>query len=432
MHKTSNNNIKMRIGGKSLKFKPSSNSLNILGGENSKYIISENIINLKDYKECIVIGDIHGDISVFYNVLKMTGKFEIDDKKLKQFLKNNNLKNDNKSPIEQFEENINKCGRGTEWDKALSSCIKWKDNNRVVENSKGSVVIFDGDLFDAYRGEGTIYNKLGYGTCCNSVTQEEILNTIWNLKERERRNRIIWVLGNHDMFNLNEKEKNSKYIPENLMDKKWYDMYLNIKPVGCVLLKNGGKYIYVCHGGISQTWIDKMQEITHSENGKNNSNELIVTMTNMIYSSAIIEANGGKQDDFSKQLATTYTNFIESGDSKYLPTWCRPITKNSEINNPKIFGEDVTQIIAHTILNDGDDICTCNKNENLGDWTTLGSNICRTDFGMGRSLVNNNKYKTFGIIHLKAGENGGDIEKKYTIDKRLLNGDYDFVNLSER
>ena len=73
---------------------------------------------------CFVIGDIHSDISVFYQTLILTKKVKIDEKKLRLKLKMN---------LAQFEEEINKCDRNAKIDDMLKYLLVW-DAQKNEEN----------------------------------------------------------------------------------------------------------------------------------------------------------------------------------------------------------------------------------------------------------------------------------------------------------
>ena len=420
-YKIGNTVYKKQIGG-------SNNDIELTEIGN-KYIDSPSIITLDERKIVTVIGDIHGDISVFYKALLMTGLFE-------------NCRY-HEQGNKEFENNIHKCQRKNEIDTYMVNALKWKD---CVENN---IVIFDGDLFDAKREYNNEPNFTG--VCCNEKTQISILNTIYKLKEDANNNQgndMIWVLGNHDMFNLIEKEgKSNFYVPNKLfaMRKQWVEKYKEIKPVACVLLKSEvfekpTKYIYICHGGICQEWINELlNNYSHVAPNIILKPEFVTILTNTVYDLYIKKENridkirGDPRID--NQFDDILSNIYENVTRNILPTWCRPIDPAKEeisIPPPEIEGEYVSQIVAHTVVsNNHKKYCICmdkhtNDNE-YNKWTDFRDGICRTDFGMGRSIRKHvtSISKKIGFIQIK--KENQSIQKKYIEENILEDYNYDFT-----
>jgi hypothetical protein len=188
--------------------------------------------------ELYVIGDIHGDFYALKQALIMTGCVLFSDIKTTDIVK-------------QYGEEI----------LLIDGCDYYKNEDIVWnKNKKDCIIVFAGDLIDRCRN---IINNV-----CSLVVHDEdcdykILKLLLDLNNKAKLydSKIIIVLGNHEIMNLEEK---LNYVSRKALinlDSRKSNIALLIKEnkdnlYGVVRI---GKYI-ICHGGINPNFLEENKQ----------------------------------------------------------------------------------------------------------------------------------------------------------------------------
>ena len=199
--------------------------------------------------ELYIIGDIHGDFYALKQALELTNCVEFEecitynDNNDDGIVKINNNKIELTDGCNYYTSDLNENNKKK---------IKWKKNNKVC------YIVFAGDLIDRCR---SLKNKK-----CNYVIHDEdcdfqILKILIELDKQAysyNKSRIIIVLGNHEIMNIEKKFNYLSIKALNNKKKRINNINTLIKNNidnlnGIIRIKN---YV-ICHGGINPRFIDK-------------------------------------------------------------------------------------------------------------------------------------------------------------------------------
>lgn len=334
--------------------------------------------NMHDY-EMFIIGDIHGDFYVLKKILLETGCVIFDDTDLDKIINyNNNTVN------------------------VTDGCDFYSINKNVYwnYNKSNKIIVFVGDIIDRCR---IVTNSV-----CSSVINDEncdykMLKLLLDLdlEAKKCNSKIIIVLGNHEIMNLQE---NFKYVStkgNNDITRKE-----NIKKLisenasklyGIVRINN---YV-ICHGGINPNYI------TENLSFYNNDKEFIENYN--IYMKNFILNTDPDENKYEK-LVTSYNS----------PLWDR----TNGLNDMQLNQEQCNEIFNNNILNIKSDILSdlklivahcpqvLNKDEptgiNLVSCKNFTNKIWRVDVSMSRafdSYIHNVPYILELLTYLDTYEN---------------------------
>jgi hypothetical protein len=304
--------------------------------------------------ELYVMGDIHGDFFALKQSLELTGCVDFDsyDEKLKYDL-NNKLYTLNDGC------DYYTVGNNVRWNKYKKNCY----------------IVFAGDIIDRCRPNNLL-------NCYNTINDEncdyKILKLLFdlNLEANKYNSKIIIVLGNHELLNLNTHLNNFKYVSQK--GKNDNKRLININE----LIDNNKNNIYgivrinryiIVHGGINDEYFNDINNL-YTENNNLESIE-----------------------KFNKYLR----EYLRSPDSSLFsnksPFWDRTLGGVTNLNKgqcKKIFNDNLLNIKefnkissnAYKII-----VAHCpqfikNKQINLNNCDEYENKIYRIDIGMSRAF----------------------------------------------
>jgi len=227
---------------KYLKYKYKYSNLKLLlGGANNIQTQSNGVwSDLPD--ELYVIGDIHGDFFALKQSLELTNCIQFDPYTDK-------LQYNQEKKLYYLED-------GCQFYSLNKKNIKWNPEK------KNTTIVFAGDLIDRCRPHARVNPE-----CINTVNDEncdyQILKLLFELNKEARyyNSKIIIILGNHELLNLQD---DLRYVSiKGLDDKSRLDNLKNLikenidNIYGLVRIKN---YIIV-HGGINDIFFKKVNKL---------------------------------------------------------------------------------------------------------------------------------------------------------------------------
>jgi len=383
-------------------------------------------------------GDIHGDLFAFLTIL---GSKELA----------NCITFERTS---QLWAQAAKCHQSD--DIALREGVPLNDEalNNIAWKGGTSVVVFLGDVLDNNR-----IKPETYGRCAMSGTQFQILDIMVDLKKQARKQGgdVIWVLGNHDVWNAQTTGSCRRYNahrqtctnPELCTNTETYDVcsgqhgyskghVKNVKAymremeaVALVRIKHPSKQgttsVLGLHGGMTN--IGKLQavldqaKIARLEKGKTQEN---VDRVNQLFIAALgIDKTMKINKDAENAIAYPYT-------VQYLPTWCRPAVQRNSDDLRRFFGT-AKMVKAHDIQGqancnvDGKTTAPSHRRGEDGPLFQDGE-LCRVDVGMSRAFEHTpqtrNREKQFQCLRLRGSKDG--IRRKILTQTELLKKNMDY------
>ncbi len=306
---------------------------------NDNYGVWDNIPN-----ELYIIGDIHGDFFALKQALELTGCINFND--------SNNLDmikwDDTKLILEDG------C-------KYFYNKFKWN------ENKQNCMIVFSGDLIDRCR-------NVNISGCINTINDEDcdflILKFLFelDLKARINNNRIVVILGNHEIMNL---KNYTNYISKkgiqntNRLENIKQLIINNINNIYGLIRIN--KYIIV-HGGINYLYFKNKNKEWEKELNDSKLESVIMfnkILRSNILNNNIIVANGDDNPFWDRTLGQGDCSYISDDNILKIPD--TTILDNLEI------------IVAH---------CPqfINNQNNINYINCSNKKIWRIDVGMSRSF----------------------------------------------
>ena len=310
--------------------------------------------------ELFVIGDIHGDFFTLKQSLELTGCIEFDKYT---------------ETIEYDEENkLYTIKDGCEYYSVEKNNVRWRPTKI------NSFIVLAGDIIDRCRPQHR-------DNCINTVNDEncdyQILKLLLalDLQARTYNSRIIIVLGNHEILNLNndlryvsDKGKNDGKRLENL-DTLLKDNIHNV--FGIVRIN---RYVIV-HGGINDLFFDKVN-LQYTKDLKDDNTETIEVYNNHLREFIIGNVNTNLELDKSLQDKSPFWDRTLGGITSLNTDQCKKIFKGN-ILNIKPYDSNTNHlkiIVAHCPQFVG------SKNINLVDCQDFENRIYRIDVGMSRAF----------------------------------------------
>jgi hypothetical protein len=331
----------------------------------SNYLINNNGLGVWNEmpEELYVIGDIHGDFFALKQSLELTGCVTFNPY------------------IDEF--NINNNGQYYYLDDGCEYYKVEKNNIRWNEEKKNSFIVFAGDLIDRCRPHDMVNQN-----CINTINDENcdylILKLLYDLdlQARKYNSRVIVVLGNHEILNIQNKtdyaSRKGRKDDNRVMNIKNF-FKLNILNVyGIVRINN---YI-ITHGGINDKYFiefNKTKKKTYYES---------IEEFNQILRYFIV--TGEETNNLSSYESPFWDRTIGGrdviGDGQ-----CENIFENNvlQINNFNEIKNSLKIIVAHCPQ------FAVFKNINLVHCQDYHNRVYRIDIGMSRAfdLYDLNKIK---------------------------------------
>ncbi len=315
--------------------------------------------------ELFIIGDIHGDFYVLKQALIKTGCVIFDDTNAHKIIKHEG-------------DNIN----------VLDGCDFYYVNKNISWNKekKNRYIVFVGDLIDRCR-------LVNNSVCTTTVNDEncdyKILKLLLDLDDLARTydSRVIIVLGNHEIMNIQD---NFKYVSVKGIND--YSRKKNIETLisdnvsrlyGIVRIQN---YL-ICHGGINPEYIEENQ--SYYKNDKEFTEYYNIYIKKFMLNPkkseyhTIINQSNGPLWDRKNGLDNIALNYDQ----------CDKIFNKNLLNiDPSVLGK-LKIVVAHCpqILNSNP------QGINITDCSSIKNKIWRVDISMSRAFDN---YKTDKIIIL--------------------------------
>ena len=322
--------------------------------------------------ELFIIGDIHGDFFALKQALIKTGCVKFSE------IITNNI--------------VHQYGDGIILD---DGCDYYNDNEiKWNEEKKDCVIVFAGDLIDRCRNN---INNL-----CSLVVHDEdcdykILKLLLNLNNQamKHNSRLVIVLGNHEIMNLQGK---LQYVSRKAMDNEnrlssIYDL-IKMNSNNLFGIVRIGNYV-ICHGGINPQFIEENKSYFDNREFIEQYNSYVRkfllnhdSIRNILLNNEITH----KKSLFHSKIKRL-NNLIAHKKS---PFWDRTNGLNNlalnEIECDKIFGkknilniknnEYLKLVVAHCpqIIN------TPNMGINVANCDTYGNKIWRVDVSMSRAF----------------------------------------------
>lgn len=329
------------------------------------------------------IGDIHGDVRAFVSILKKIGCIQVENQRenipgrwkkyspdtYHEWLKCNEEKKKNKISVvtnslfwEQWDCNYKISLDGKEKCDPPRRAIK--DYLALIsfdETFEGKVILL-GDLVDAVRKRPVGRKRKGADprvveydkdTGINLLAEHYLIDTVTRLVH-ESQGKFIWLLGNHEMFNVVPIDKMlcHKYTHPNNCDgdnpKKTRATHLLDK----LLEANASvfhleKGVIFCHGGLSLTFMQAMQKKLVSKFGnKEYSTHDTIKYVNTTYRSILNSIKGIGYEYFQKtrwyfqkhprEFTTVYPLNLENplvADKRYEKQGKKIATEYKDIQN---------------------------------------------------------------------------------------------------
>lgn len=365
-------------------------------------------IDLSKHQTMYIAGDVHGDMFALLKVLELTGCVEIAPHYFAQSAK---CWSNYKRTYERTKSTIS----------SLAQLRNIRTNVAWVGGT--SVVAFLGDILDNKRGSNAAEN----GNCAWEGTQYQMLDILLALREKALADggNVIWVLGNHDIWNISPIVQTChRYSPAK--QQKCTDEKCN-KPIS--ICTNEGGYTKK-HRGIVKDYMRKMGAVAlirvsgNTSMGKTHVLAMHGGITDITffqnqkfrpYASrnwTKLNIQPGKAEKNIDKINAVYAALYTPHDDKQLfkfveapsaPTWCRP----TQIEN----GKDLKRFFSTSKICKAHDVQQTGANCNVKGRDTGGaednlfkeSELCRMDVAMSRAFERENrgdKEKQFSLIHL--------------------------------
>lgn len=396
-------------------------------------------IHLQHHEQVILSGDIHGDLFAFLTIL--------GSKELANCITFERTSRLWAQAAKCHQSDDIKLREGVPLGEEALKNIAWKGGT--------SVVVFLGDVLDNNRIQPETY-----GRCAMSGTQFQILDIMVDLKKqaRKRGGDVIWVLGNHDVWNAQTSGNCRRYnahrqtCTNTKLCTKNTDAYdvcsgqhgysqqhvENVKAymrkmeaVALVRIEHTSNQGYTTsvlglHGGM--THIGKLQTVLTRANidelraGETQDN---IRRINQLFVAALgIDKKRNINKDAENAIAYPYT-------VQYLPTWCRPSVQDNS-DDLRLFFGTAKMVKAHDLQGQA--------NCNVGGKTTAPSHrrgdgplfqdgeLCRIDVGMSRAFEyapeRKGREKQFQCLRLRGSKDG--IHRKILTQTEYLKKNMDY------
>ena len=320
--------------------------------------------------ELYVIGDIHGDFYALKQSLELTGCVIFDK------IQHNNM------------DNIDGC-----------ELYKLYKNIRWNPEKKNCFIVFAGDIIDRCR-----HSPVSNIDCVNTINDEncdyqmlEMLLELDNIANTKYNSRVIIILGNHELLNI---QNDTKYVSNKGKNDK--NRLQNIKNIIANNINNNNlfgiirinRYIIV-HGGVNDIFFNELNTIFQDLLVKNPNLESIE-----IYNSLI---------KYYIKDNLVNNNVLEINDTIFFnnlsPFWDRTIGGLEQLNLNQcrnIFTHNILHVNSYTHTNDHLKIIvahcpqfTIDNTINLVDCQEYKNRIYRIDIGMSRAF---DFYKSFNEL----------------------------------
>lgn len=306
--------------------------------------------------ELYVIGDIHGDFFALKQSLELTNCILFDEYNAK-------LKINEKDQYYYLDD-------GCEYYNVDNNNVRWNPNKI------NCFIVFAGDIIDRCRPSPIINNN-----CINTVNDENcdylLLKLLYDLDLQAQYygSRVIVVLGNHEILNLQDdfrfvslkgsNDKNRKLNIKNYLKKNILNVY------GIVRIN---KYIIV-HGGINDVFIKQFNSLS------NNLEYESIELFNIELRNTIIN-NKESEDNIIYSYKSIFWDRTLGGIDNLNENQCEEIFNNNILNikNFDSIKDKLKILVAH---------CSQfikNKTINLVDCQKYSNRIYRIDVGMSRAF----------------------------------------------
>jgi hypothetical protein len=310
--------------------------------------------------ELFVIGDIHGDFFTLKQSLELTDCIKFDEY-------NETIEYNETDKLYEIKD-------GCEYYSVEKNNVRW---NRNKENS---YIVFAGDIIDRCRP-----SRLNHD-CINTVADENCDYKIFKLLldlDKEARNynsRIIIVLGNHELLNLN---KDVKYVSnKGKKDNSRLnniDILINENIQNIFGIVRINRYVIV-HGGINDIFFDKVNSL-FEEKLKNDNIETIEVYNNYLRRFITDKVSNIELDVVLQDISPFWDRTLGGIDSLNKDQCTKIFLKN--ILNIRPYNPEEKHlkiIVAHCPQFVGV------KNINLVDCQGFKNRIFRIDVGMSRAF----------------------------------------------
>lgn len=346
-------------------------------------------IDLLRHKRIVCIGDMHGDLSPFLEVMVKARLISV--------------------PQDVMDAGM-VCHTSKDEQERTGYPITRKQAHSISWIGKTAVAVFTGDILDNRRSA----NQDKFGVCGRTGTQEMIMYLLWRLNQLARRNggRVIWVLGNHDVANYVKDERNSmcrSYAPQLSYDEEKDENYhtcgplgefsdarlekikrkvIGIRAVAILRIIYRGDSVLVMHGGLCQigTLAAETFPLPYRINKAYTPQQNVHILNSIFWDAA-----------HGSELATKVINYY----SEILPTWCRPTRIDNADDMRDYFGT-AKLVKAHDVQKE----MNCNvggEKTASGKQTMEDGELCRIDISMSRAFE---KYRSgyFGYCEVTVEE----------------------------
>jgi hypothetical protein len=330
--------------------------------------------------ELYVIGDIHGDFYALKQALQLTGCVNFEETITNDIVKQYGEEIILIDGCEYYTSNLNEKGKKIYWNQNKVNCK----------------IVFAGDLIDRCR-------SLSNNTCQQVVHDEDcdykILKLLIDLNEQAMtyNSRIVIVLGNHEIMNIEEK---LNYLSKKALnnDKRLENINNLIrnnldKLYGVVRINN----FIICHGGINPNFLEENRHIF------DNNKEFIEHYNHHLRNFLV---------DVNYKLNYLITN-------KNSPFWDRTNGLNnlalSDIDCKKIFQDNILNIkrninnIKIIVAHCPQVINSPQMGINLANCGLYSNRIWRVDIAMSRAFDN---YVNENVMNILLNETSEKITNK--------------------
>lgn len=373
-------------------------------------------IDLSKHDAVYICGDVHGDMFALLKVLELSGCVQIAPLYFQQSAK----------CWSNYTSHTRSSTRST-----VTTGAQLKDIQHSITWTGGtSVVVFLGDILDNKRGSSGAKN----GNCAWEGTQYQMLDILVELKRQSnaQRGNMIWVLGNHDIWNISpivrtcnryspqfqqkctddRCEKSTKICTDSggytTKHRQLIKKYMRqMGAVGLVRItaenRKGKTHVLGMHGGITNVNFFRNKRFKRSNKHTNKVLTLHIQETQFEENiDAINEVYIALQQPEDEEELFRYV------ESPYAPTWCRPETIENGKDLKRYFGTS-KMCKAHDVQMDGANCNVDGKSTNGVVGKVFKDNeLCRMDVAMSRAFdkPGREREKEFSLVRLWEGPQG--------------------------
>lgn len=328
-------------------------------------------ISLQTHPKVFLVGDVHGDLKALLWALRLTGTVRFSD---------------------QVTEKAGTCPQGEH--NRSGYPLEEHEVRTIIWTGSDSAVVLLGDVLDNRR----VTHPDRYGMCAMTGTQPLMIEVIQRLQTlaNQAGGALVWVLGNHDVFNAIGKDLHSfcrRYAPQRTRYTRLGQDFDTCSPDGfhdthrkyvCNALETckATAMVRICvddddsgviavHGGLCD--IDALKDSIDAVFGHTlvkGQPDLNVTLINKSYETLL-------QWPTDDALVRRYLSHCEA-----MPTWCRPESICHQEQMRSYFGT-TRMVVAHTYVA----AATCDDAfPDTDKAVLLDDTLCRIDVHMSRAF----------------------------------------------